>query len=283
MRKNLKDNNKGITLIALAITIIVLVILAGVSITALKGDNGIINEAKDAKTSNEKAQVQEEIELATIQALKNDNNTISKMKDYLKIKFPSMKIDTVTTTYIRFDYKDQDIVVDDTGKVTVIEKVEPDNTEEWNFDSRTGTLTCIEGTTFSSGNIYENLVIPNYYKGQKVKIFNTNDDYFGNICNVKAKKVILSDGIEKIGEKALGELKAEEIYLSKTLLTIGRLAISHNYIKELSIPKSVENIEVEGIGYNDLLQTIKCERSSDSGWNESWNKTNANVVYGYNQ
>lgn len=45
---------KGITLIALAITIIVLLILAGISITAL-GDNGIMGQAKTASTENYKA------------------------------------------------------------------------------------------------------------------------------------------------------------------------------------------------------------------------------------
>ena len=45
-------NNKGITLIALVITIIVLLILAGVSIAMLTGNNGILTRANDAKTKN---------------------------------------------------------------------------------------------------------------------------------------------------------------------------------------------------------------------------------------
>lgn len=42
-------NQKGITLIALVVTIVVLLILAGVSINALFGNNGIISRAKDTK------------------------------------------------------------------------------------------------------------------------------------------------------------------------------------------------------------------------------------------
>ena len=50
-------SNKGITLIALVITIIVLLILAAVTINALSGDNGILKRAKDAKEqTNEKNQ-----------------------------------------------------------------------------------------------------------------------------------------------------------------------------------------------------------------------------------
>ena len=46
MRKFKKNSNNGITLIALIITIIVLLILAGVSIAMLTGDNGILTQAK---------------------------------------------------------------------------------------------------------------------------------------------------------------------------------------------------------------------------------------------
>ena len=42
-------NNKGITLIALVVTIVVLLILAGVSIAMLGGENGIIKQAQDSK------------------------------------------------------------------------------------------------------------------------------------------------------------------------------------------------------------------------------------------
>ena len=54
-RKNY-SNQKGITLIALVITIVVLLILAGVSINALFGDSGIIKRAKDAQNRMNNAQ-----------------------------------------------------------------------------------------------------------------------------------------------------------------------------------------------------------------------------------
>ena len=50
----------GITLIALVITVIVLLILAGVTIAALSGDNGILTKAKEAKEKTEQAQKDEE-------------------------------------------------------------------------------------------------------------------------------------------------------------------------------------------------------------------------------
>ena len=62
MEKVLKE--KGITLIALVITVIVLLILAGVSIAMLTGDNGILTQASEAKDENIKGQEKEQIRLA---------------------------------------------------------------------------------------------------------------------------------------------------------------------------------------------------------------------------
>lgn len=53
----------GITLIALVITIIVLLILAGVSIAMLTGQNGILNQATSAKDASAKAEVVERINM----------------------------------------------------------------------------------------------------------------------------------------------------------------------------------------------------------------------------
>lgn len=55
---------KGITLIALVITIIVLLILAGVSIAMLSGENGILSQSRNAKKSQIEGEVSERIKLA---------------------------------------------------------------------------------------------------------------------------------------------------------------------------------------------------------------------------
>ena len=57
-------NNKGITLIALVITIIVLLILAGITIAILTGDNGLLTRTTTAKQKTEEAGVIENIRLA---------------------------------------------------------------------------------------------------------------------------------------------------------------------------------------------------------------------------
>ena len=65
MKLNLKER-KGITLIALVITIIVLLILAGVSIAKLTGQNGILTQANNAKDETEQANAKEKVESAVI-------------------------------------------------------------------------------------------------------------------------------------------------------------------------------------------------------------------------
>ena len=71
-KKSLKRKEQGITLIALVITIIVLLILAGVSIAMLTGDNGILSQAQRAKNETEKVQANETSDLANIESLINE-------------------------------------------------------------------------------------------------------------------------------------------------------------------------------------------------------------------
>lgn len=61
--KELRKNQKGITLIALVVTIVVLLILAGVSIAMLGGENGLITRAQEAAEETRGASVEEERDL----------------------------------------------------------------------------------------------------------------------------------------------------------------------------------------------------------------------------
>ena len=85
--KNLKEEfkygRKGITLIALVITIIVLLILAGVTIAALAGDNGILSRATDAREATDIAEEKEKVALAA-QAALIDNNGREILQQHLE-------------------------------------------------------------------------------------------------------------------------------------------------------------------------------------------------------
>ena len=68
------EKNKGITLIALVITIIVLLILAGVTIATLTGDNGILTKASQAKEEMSQASAEEKVGVEVLGSYGNDGN-----------------------------------------------------------------------------------------------------------------------------------------------------------------------------------------------------------------
>ena len=70
--KNFRKN-QGITLIALVFTVIVLLILAGVTIATLTGDNGILTRTQEAKNKTEQAEDIEKIKLAISEAQIGEN------------------------------------------------------------------------------------------------------------------------------------------------------------------------------------------------------------------
>lgn len=69
--------NKGITLIALIVTIIILLVLAGVGITMLMGDNGILNKANIAKKESEFSNEIEQNRLGSYNEMMNSYTTRS--------------------------------------------------------------------------------------------------------------------------------------------------------------------------------------------------------------
>ena len=72
-----RNDSKGITLIALVITIIVLLILAGVSIAMLTGENGVLTKATESKEQTGIAQEKEEITLAYSAAKTNKGDKVA--------------------------------------------------------------------------------------------------------------------------------------------------------------------------------------------------------------
>ena len=85
-KRNLED--KGITLIALVITIIVLLILAGVSVAMLTGTNGILTQAQKAKMTTELSSYKEQLELYKTEKLSENRefleSTLTVGKESLK-------------------------------------------------------------------------------------------------------------------------------------------------------------------------------------------------------
>ena len=168
------ENNKGITLIALVVTIIVLIILAGISISALTNENGIISED---------------------------------LSSYLQSKFSGISKINKTDTYVRFDYKGQEIVADVNGKITFIDKIYTDDAGGANVPS--GEINLINSVVEN-----DTLIVPNYYKGgaeyKLTKIVNKSLYELYN-SNIIAKKIIVSEGKKKLVQ--LAQLEPKEVLM----------------------------------------------------------------------
>ena len=92
---SIRKKNKGITLIALVITIVVLLILAGITIAALSGDNGILTRAKEAKEKTEKGNIIEQVNLAIMTATTEGTGTIDTSKLRKELEKNEIKVETV--------------------------------------------------------------------------------------------------------------------------------------------------------------------------------------------
>ena len=108
-------STKGITLISLVVTIIILLILAGVTIATLMGDNGLINKAKDAKIKTEIASIKEQIQIDIIGKQSENNGNISEdsLKEILE-KYGTLSeeekiTDKTLTTKENYEIKVSDI------------------------------------------------------------------------------------------------------------------------------------------------------------------------------
>ena len=120
---NQKETQKGITLIALVITIIVLLILAGVSIAMLTGQNGILTQAQNSKTVTENKSAEEKVKLAVMGARADDGTlTVGKLRTELANYGGTVEGNTFPVT-ATVDGKS--FTVDDKGNVELAGEKQP--------------------------------------------------------------------------------------------------------------------------------------------------------------
>ena len=156
---NPKEAQKGITLIALVITIIVLLILAGVSIAMLTGQNGILTQAQNAKTTNESKSAEEKVKLAVMGARADDGTlTVGKLRTELANYGGTVEGDTFPVT-AKADGKS--FTVDNKGNVTSTGSSNQTPTEQGTLGTVTGSETKNTTVKDSLGN---QVVVPAGFK-----------------------------------------------------------------------------------------------------------------------
>lgn len=127
-------SEEGITLIALIITIIVLIILAGVSIITLTGENGTLTRVQTAKKQSEKGKLEEEVKLAiTNLQIEENQREMTQEEKRAELEKELKKQDSSSTVSIDgsgfiASHGGYNFNISDSYKVSI---KEPFNAEEW--------------------------------------------------------------------------------------------------------------------------------------------------------
>lgn len=242
---------KGITLIALVVTIVVLLILAAVSIAMLGGENGIITQAQKANEETRGANVEEERDLwkTEVTMSKTTGETVKSMEE---------KLNELKDKDLLSQEEVNSILADENNAIQIGSKyisfkvdtvVEPENIDDWEWIVEDGyvTITGYKGTDTI-------VTVPNSINGIPVmKLCSKNNNksiWKESICSGEyinyscqkvltqktITKIIISDGIVEIGEGAF-------------LATIN--------LSEIVIPDSIINISDEAFLFCTSLASIK--------------------------
>ena len=193
MLSKIKKDMKGITLIALVITIIVLLILAGVSIATLTGQNGILTQANNAKTQTEIANEKEAISLAYTGAMadkkRRDNVTADDMNRQFGLNGTEATASGSNPITVSFD-SGREYTIDSNGNIS--------DPEELNIiasikieGEKVTTVPTLDGFSYKEGTIDTGYVVVDgegnefvwvpVDKNQKIKIDVTSKEEIESI------------------------------------------------------------------------------------------------------
>ena len=270
MKLNRQTKENGITLVALVVTIVVLIILAGVSINLVIGSNGIMSKAKQSKIRTSLASYKEQ--LGIFIADKKIENT-----EFYEESLTAGKTSVAYNTKTNNDEKTikdiiKNITDEDLEKIEIIKGklivntkdknvieaaqnvgVEPNpyNIENGELKSDSGNLllvdengtlrlpdsvTKISSGAFSNVEGLRTIIIPGTVKEIGINAFANNQTL---------ENVIMEDGVETIGGWAFQGCKnLAEVELPDTITTIAAGAFyTCQKLEYIEIPVNIETIE----------------------------------------
>ena len=267
MKLNIKTKDKnGITLVALVVTVLVLIVLAGVSINLVIGNNGIATKAQIAKTSTELAKYKEELSQWKINKKMEDNNfiedTLSAGKNNLA--YGGVKQEGNIKTIIQDlddSYLDEveiikgELIINTTNK----SKLEGSKVAEVSSNpyiikdgelksagtnlelmSSDGTVTIPENVTKIGAGAFSGV------EGLRTIVIPGNVEEIGEYAfayNKTLENVIIGEGVKTIGGSAFdGVTNLKEISLTNSLTYIGSRAFRNTGLEQINIPGSLKTI-----------------------------------------
>ena len=254
----IKENKKGITLVALVVTIVVLLILAGVSLNLLIGNNGIITRTQISKVSQELAAYKENMNLfigeKQVETPEFNANTLTAYKNKLYYNTKSVEdnsgIETVLGT-VNNKYIEKIEIVNGEICLNTTNSIEQKAAE--GLGIKVNSWDVVDGVLLSSDknleliNNGETVVIPPSIK----KI---GDGAFSSVNNIK--KIVIPGTVEEIGANAFSNnTTLEEVTIEYGVKKVGDYAFSGcSSLKSIEFPDSVIYI-----GYASLLRCVLLE------------------------
>ena len=240
--KNMMKNKKGITLISLVVTIIILLILAGISIGMLSGDNSILKQAGNAKSQTDIAEEKEILQTASLAAMGK-----SKYGDITK-----EKLDSELNKYPEIESTEQ------TDKGIVV-----------TFKSNRAYLVNSDGDVSSYSDItIGNLVVKD---GNTILAENCKSVQLGKALTISFDASIANGQITSITPNIAYTTAGEK---SKTFTIVGKTSegkeITKEYIVNLKGYYSIPEIQVGDfvqydVEYQDMWNT-SLNYSAINGW-----------------
>ena len=282
MEKNYAKKQKGITLVALVVTIVVLLILAGVSLNMVLGENGIVVKAKESLVKSDNANVSDSLkmlvasyiaddqgrgEVDTIEKLKEagiiDNNNIVNVSALIERKLGTGNGSGKNDVYVIEDntlyYYNKNEEQTDLGEI--------DNNEKQNDKSYKFSISADETVYLENRYSYydypnreipeETVVIPSRING--IKVTKIGVEMFEGI---RVKNVVLPEGITKIGDGAFKNTGLKSINIPNTVTEIGFASFYGCDITQIDIPSGVTKIDFYTFHNCNKLTTVNIPEDS---------------------
>ena len=282
MKNKKTKKQRGITLIALVITIIVLLILAGVTIATLTGDNGILTKATEAKGETISSTEQEQISTAQMSTVANRIGNDWNVGDLQEELDKLVGEDKTKVTYnaddsinVRFSETKHNYTVKDNQVIRIEDSEFIIGDENWYKYEEveggikiTGVIEEVQKYTLigiiltlvtENPELLQNLESPDEeIKAQAQKEFNEiveakqeEGKIYKNVGNIPSQ--INGKDVVEIDKNAFSNLEfLDYVTIPNTVKKIGQQAFRGNNIVNLEIPASVIFIGGEAFSSNEL-------------------------------
>lgn len=277
----MKIESKGITLIALVITIVVMLVLAGIVISLTLGENGIIKKSKEAGVEYIKAEIKQEIEFAILEIetdLKISNTQEDLTNELIVNSIPNKLEDILINGDLTGEYREYEYWIDEEYKVHIGEKSNNPVKVKLTIE-KLGTSTCtvkVEASSTKGNIVMYHYKINNQISEQinqseyMVENLEPNTEYTISVIAIdeqgnrkesipvtvttKERTYIIKDGVEQIeGNLGYTTMTQENGYLKLDLDSTTQRAGYYFFYdltkyKEVKIDTEVTNKEISNSG-----------------------------------